>query len=213
MSRARNQQLDIGRIDSIEADLATLDASLDDVATTGAYTSLAGTPTFKTVNSSTILGSGDVLTTGRLIKKTRYFVDTALTQLSTAYAWMPQQNKSFTPLRSDTVVIFKYKCLMRGKDAHGIGHMRFYLGGSEQTNMRMGFCCNTDSASPHDYFDFPVFEVASWGAGVAKAGNGWQMREYAAANEVQLGATNHWDGSGTDQSTPVEFTIEEWLMP
>ena len=61
MSKARDQIDDIYKIDGIESTVA----GLDDVATTGQYTSLAGTPTFKTVNGVLVEGTGNLGTAPR----------------------------------------------------------------------------------------------------------------------------------------------------
>lgn len=61
MSKARDQIDDIYKIDGIESTVN----GLDDVATTGQYSSLVGTPTFKTVNGIVVEGTGNIGTAPR----------------------------------------------------------------------------------------------------------------------------------------------------
>ena len=165
----------------------------------------------KTINGASIIGSGDMAIEKALLQRVVWDGHPALTNLSSTLAWLSYCNKSFTPLRSDSQIVLNYSCKVRNKDAHGIGTFRSYLGGVENTDGRWVFN-HTSSTNNELYVHFPTIRVASWGAGVAKAGLGWKARDYSGANELYLHSSNYSNGSGTDLTHHAEFVIEEWLI-
>lgn len=195
MSKARDQIDDIYKIDGIESNLSALDTST---------TTAIGNNTTAITNVSTDLGNSP-----RLIQRTEVSNIPGDIEMTTSYAWLPNNNKSFTPLRSDTVIVVNYATMMTYAAGAFIGSFRFYNNGVEDSSYRHTWSAVTGQM----HFNFPEYRVASWGAGVARSSLGWKGREYGSGHTGSVGRTNHFDGAGTDIHTRVDFVIEEWLMP
>lgn len=218
MSRSRNR-LVADWFSRIRINQTTSEVEQSDVADTitavttstdSAVASVLNASNLKTVNGQSVIGSGDIPKTG-LIQRAVWDGHVGRTDLSSTLTWLAYCNKSFTPLRSDTIIVLNYSCKVRNKDAHGIGTFRSYLAGTENIDGRWVFNHNTH-ANSEQYVHFPTVRVASWGAGVTKSGCGWKARDYSASNELYIHASNYSNGGGTDLTHHAEFVIEEWLI-
>ena len=205
------EQIDV--VDSIVATESLMTTTVTNVvaATNNAVGSVLNASNLKTINGASVIGSGDIDTKSGLIQQSVWDGHPGLTDLNSTLAWLAYCNQSFTPERSDTVIVMRYSCKVRNKDNHGIGTFRSYIGGVENTDGRWVRNENANT-NTETYQHFPVVRVPSWGAGITKTGCGWKARDYGGSNELYLHSSNYSNGSGTDLTHHAEFVIEEWLI-
>lgn len=125
-------------------------------------------------------------------------------QTGTSYADIPGFSIDYTPLRSDTVIIYKAQFLASWQHtAHAIQHFRTTYNGTDVDYWTLG----------SDYYaDIVMYEwrVASWGT--TQQNIKLRTREYSSnGHMIRFFETQYWDGGGTDQdNTENRCTIEEW---
>ena len=125
-------------------------------------------------------------------------------QTSTSYADLPGFSVNYTPLRSDTVIIYKAQFLASWQHAgHAIQHFRMNYNGGDVDYFTLGATY---------YEDILTYEwrVASWGT--TQRNLKLRTREYTSnSNMLRFFETQYWDGGGGDQdNTENRATIEEW---
>jgi hypothetical protein len=121
------------------------------------------------------------------------------------YYWMPGGYADFTPIRSDSRIRSHWNIHTRDYGSnHMIMHYVFYRDDIEYgRHTRGGHEIENTNAMEWD--------IPSWGAG-QKARMGYRYRSYSDGNHnAHLFHTEWWDGGGSGQSVPGQYTIVEYV--
>lgn len=124
---------------------------------------------------------------------------------TTIYQWIPGSFVDFTPLRSDSLIVYQYRVPMarwRGQ-THAISHWRFYV------NNVIYYWHSVEGVHLEDGSTL-VWEVPSWGTTSGRIG--YQMRAHTNDNhEVRIYSTDYWDGVDGSRQAGVngQLIVEE----
>lgn len=122
---------------------------------------------------------------------------------NTGYSWVPGSYVDFTPLRSDSTIVYTWRAPFArvSGSSHAISHWRFYAAG-------INYMWHCESGNHIE--DGCVFrwEVPSWGTNSQRIG--YQNRAYSDNNhEVRFYYTDYWNGQGSNQTPRGQLIVEE----
>jgi hypothetical protein len=125
--------------------------------------------------------------------------------LTTSYVDITGSARSYTPKYSDSIITYEYSFMISYTAGNGISHFRLNYNGTDDRQWDMTYSATGGQNRIH-----MVWRNASWtGARTIKV----RAREYSSTHQAQIGYTNHWDGSGTDNDTRMWGRITEWRAP
>jgi hypothetical protein len=125
--------------------------------------------------------------------------------LTTSYVTVTGSSRSYTPKYSDSIITYEFSAMVSYVDSSGISHWRVQHNGVDDRQWDVTHGGTTFQGRVH-----MVWRGPSWtGARTTLL----RVREYGGSNEMQVGYTNHWDGTGTDNDTRMWGRITEWRAP
>lgn len=124
--------------------------------------------------------------------------------LSTTYQVVTGSQITYTPPTGTKSVVYQFNFQIRGIDAHGIAHLKFFVDGTEIVYARTNLSANSAMAGRYQYqWVVPIGGTTSSNTGRQSS---WttgkvmklEAREYGSSNESRIHESAHWNGSGTN---------------
>lgn len=130
------------------------------------------------------------------------FTPTTEQALTTTYVDVDGSSITYTPQWDDSEIIYKYRFHAARGDSDGISHLKFYVGGVEQTGWSTTERLpNTDST-----LNFKaVYSNTSTSVKTFKM----MARDYSTSNDVKLHETYHFDGAASNVLVKAILEIKE----
>lgn len=144
---------------------------------------------------------------GAIVNQVRRQYNGGQWHASTTYTDLPGSSWDYTPVRSDTVIHYRYNFYASWWwDAHGIQHYRMYHNDAEQFRF-------TKAGYYDESFCAPEFWIPSWGTDTRNFKI--QTRAYTNNQHEQYHfSTHYFDGGPSSQNVTTNWlTITEYLMP
>jgi len=133
------------------------------------------------------------------------YVPTVAQNATTSWVKLNGSDQSFTPLESDSLIIYSYNFIVTRVNSNGIGHFKLQLDSSDQTES--GLTVGGINGVEHAVVDFK-HGVDSWGT-TAKTFQ-VMMREWGS-NEVKAFETVYYDGGSSAVLKQAVLSINEYI--